>query len=305
MKRPDFEEKTYEKYFGWELLRHTKGAYSPGQCYEHYLGFDDGFFVRPWFLWRYRFLFPDWWARRYPGMKISEIDQIAAQVSRSLPEFRFNIFVQYKRPVYLCGHGSREWKDWKRPYFRYGITPHQQIALDGVHLASRGRAAVIYAAPVFMDSTILYRHFGSRNIIANSNIVSVHELTDHSRYTYVYPGGGGKVHSDQEEVRSASFQDIMQSVSEQDGSGFYDHVVQTARFIEAGVQGYEEARMLLEIVRREFFSVGGVVEAEVEAAGFIYALCTIFAFVDAFNTNIFMIANVESERGAQAPRSDG
>lgn len=46
----EFKEKTYEKYFYGELCRQTQICYSPDQCDEHFLGFDDAFFLPKEFL---------------------------------------------------------------------------------------------------------------------------------------------------------------------------------------------------------------------------------------------------------------
>lgn len=39
-----FNERTYEKYFGRQLARATKSPYSPDLRDEYYLGFDEAFF---------------------------------------------------------------------------------------------------------------------------------------------------------------------------------------------------------------------------------------------------------------------
>ncbi len=44
--KAQFKEKTYEKQFGIEIGRLTNIVYSPDQCDEKYLGFDDAFFCR-------------------------------------------------------------------------------------------------------------------------------------------------------------------------------------------------------------------------------------------------------------------
>jgi hypothetical protein len=41
----EFKEKPYEKYFGIELGRRTNVTFSPDQCDEGFLGFDDAFFL--------------------------------------------------------------------------------------------------------------------------------------------------------------------------------------------------------------------------------------------------------------------
>ena len=230
---------------------------------------------------------------RHRGIVLSDIDEFLKEGSKSLPEVRLNLFVQYKRPEYVLGTRGAEWGSWQQPYFRYGITQHQQVALDGVYRASNGRAEVVYAAPVFIDSDTLFRHYGSGSIIANSNIAPVYRLSGHSRYTYVSASGGGKVHSDAEEASGASLQEILESAQEQDAVGFYSHVLQTALSMVASVAGDEQGQRVLALARREFFSAAGVSEGQVEENGFVYALCTIFAFLDAFNTSIYMLTDEE------------
>lgn len=44
MKIP-FKEKPFEKQFGIEIGRRTNTIYSPDQCDERFLGFDEAFFL--------------------------------------------------------------------------------------------------------------------------------------------------------------------------------------------------------------------------------------------------------------------
>jgi hypothetical protein len=79
----EFKEKTYEKYFGFELARRTKITFSPDQCDEEFLGFDDAFYLPqlhlfPWlpYLRRSR-------RQRISGISSRDIDIFASQRTRS------------------------------------------------------------------------------------------------------------------------------------------------------------------------------------------------------------------------------
>src|SRR5450631_1110624 len=126
-----FKEKTYEKYFGGEVARLTTITFSPDQCDESYLGFDDAFRL-PWFLLRRWFPHLRRGSRGCSaGLSIRELDDLTAQMIQRMPPFRFNIFVQYKRPEYLLRSSAQEWSCWNSPYFRYDTTPHQHDLLLG------------------------------------------------------------------------------------------------------------------------------------------------------------------------------
>jgi hypothetical protein len=199
-----FKEKTYEKYFGHELARRTKVTFSPDQCDEAFLGFDDAFFL-PWpflpHLRRRR------WARR-PGLTISELDHIGDEISQRLRLFKFNLFVQYERPEYLSRPSAVEWPCWGKPYFRYETTPHQHALLAKIERQSHGRAATVYAAPAFWSNNDLWSHVTSESIVAQSNIASVGRLNGHSRFSYLAAGCVGKGHSDPVGIESPAIEQV-------------------------------------------------------------------------------------------------
>jgi len=91
----EFKEKPYEKYFGDELARLTNVTFSPDQRDEFLLGIDEAFLLPPPFLMgRLPHMRRRRWARlhRFP---LSELDHIGDELSRRLPPFKFNLFVQY------------------------------------------------------------------------------------------------------------------------------------------------------------------------------------------------------------------
>ena len=153
-----FKERTYEKFFGHQLARVTNVSYSPDLHDEFHLGFDEAFFVPilSRFLWYRKLFIPQLWYGR--GLLLSEVDSFVKEVGNDLPRFRYNFFVQYKRPEYVSHHRGKEWKYWECSYYRYRITQHQQEALARVHAAASGRAAVVYASPAFLTWEKLFEY---------------------------------------------------------------------------------------------------------------------------------------------------
>ena len=151
-----FEEKTFEKYFGHEVARYANYTYSPGQFGEATLGFDEAFdipFHR--LLWKWHLLYGGHVLRK-KGISLSDYNNLLERELRNLPKFKLNLFVQYKRPEYVYFAGADEWPLWEKPYYRYCITDHQQMALVKLSAESSGRAAVVYASPAFWMSDDLF-----------------------------------------------------------------------------------------------------------------------------------------------------
>lgn len=287
MARAEFEEKTYEKYFGWELIRHAKASYSPGQCGELLVGFDDAFWLIRVASLRFRHLFPGSWL---PGLSVSEVNDLARTIGHELPPFRFNIFVQYKRPQQMVGNRSAEWRCWGRPYYRYHTTNHQQAALTTIHRASRGRAAVVYAAAAFVRNERLFECAQSRQVIDNSNIAAVERLVDHEVYTYDRSGNIGVAHSDPEEIDSPNFLEIVRNIPEQEGALFYDHVVATARIVRTSLEELQGHLDILDVSIRTNMILAGIDDGQLERDSFVDAIYTIEAFLDLYNTSLYMLA---------------
>ncbi len=285
----EFEEKTYEKYFGHELVRGRLISFSPGQCAENALGFDEAFRV-PWYIFYRRFmhLMPRPWSS-LSGIDRDEINELAKDLSDHLPEFRFNLFVQFKRPEYVSGLQGKERADWQRAYYRYLISKNQQKTLERLHSISAGRAAVVYASPALWTKFDLFDAVAKKAVIARSNIVSVDKLTGHGRFTYVSPGGHGKAYSEPEDIRSPLLEEVIETGMRQDGFPFNKHIQLAASQIEGAVEGDEDARELLNLARTALLSdtKGGLAGESSES--FSFALATIEAFSDAFGISFYAI----------------
>jgi hypothetical protein len=209
----EFKEKTFEKYFGHELARLTNITFSPDQCDEALLGFDEAFFMAE-----------EWFCRfgpyvrrrrrgRLTGIEIDEFNKLGKRIASHMPEFRLNLFVQFKRPAYLTSRGAREWSDWKQSYYRYETTLHQQEALERIDAQSYGRAATIYASPAFWQAADLWEHMRNGTIVEHSNLASAGKLKDHGHYSYIEPGCFGKGHSETVDIESDPLKQII-------GTGF-------------------------------------------------------------------------------------
>jgi len=285
----EFKEKTYEKYFGFELARLTNVTFSPDQCDEAFLGFDDAFFV-PWphLIGRFPHMRRSRWARLH-GLSIQEFDRHIGRATKHMPPFRFNLFVQYKRPEYLFRSNAAEWLDWGNPYFRYTTTPHQQDLLEAIEQQSNNRAATVYASPAFWRADDLWGHVKAESVVDHSNIASVGRLRGHSRFSYVGSGCNGQGHSEATPLESTPFKQILETGMGQEGLPFKQHVKRAAKQIEETARGSDFAGPLLKRAREaiigEWLEDG---EAPTEGS-LLFALTTIEAFSDIFDVSYYAI----------------
>ena len=285
-----FKERTYEKYFGHQLARSTNLSYSPDLIDEFHLGFDEAFFIPiPSRTLRYRKLFIPWQLFR-TGLRLSEVDSFVKDVGDALPPFRFNFFVQYKRPEYVSHHRGGEWKDWESSYYRYRITQHQQDEFARLHAAARGRAAVVYASPAFLTWEDLFEHVKNQRVISESNLASANRMSGHDRFTYTSAGSQGKVHSEAEDVNSPTFEEIMQSRFEQDGMALYEHTQKMAQAIEISMEEDEDGKRFMLAARGALLSSIGVDLEELNSSNFINAVSTIEAFSDIYDLSYYSVS---------------
>lgn len=209
-----FKEKTYEKYFGHELSRLTTITYSPDQCDESILGFDEAFFMPK-----------EWFQRHGPyvrrsrrgrlsGIEIKDFNFLGKLAAERMPPFKFNLFVQFKRPKFLSSRGAKQWSDWKQSYYRYETTPHQQEALEKIDAQSYGRAATIYASPAFWGDSDLWENVRNEDVVNHSNMAEVGKLRGHDHYSYTTPGFHGKGHSETVDIESQPLSQIIGSALE-------------------------------------------------------------------------------------------
>lgn len=283
----EFEEKTYEKYFGHELVRGRLVSFSPGQHAENALGFDEAFHV-PWHVLyrRFRHLMPRPWSR-LSGIGRDEINRVARDLSHYLPEFRFNLFVQFKRPEYVSGPRGAERADWQCAYYRYLISTNQQRTLERLHSISAGRAAVVYASPALWTKADLFDAAAKRAVISRSNIVSVDKLTGHGRFTYVSPGGHGIAYSEPVDIESLAVEQLVEEGLRQEALPFSQHIKRAALQVEAAVKGDEGAARMLNLARLAILRGDEVETASASLESFWFALATIEAFSDAFDVSFY------------------
>lgn len=285
VKAAEFEEKTYEKYFGDEIKRKITDAFSPGQMAEHDLGFDESFFV-PWLcrnIW-FRGLFPSPWFW-YEGIDLPDIGYLPTGLVGQLPDFRLNLFVQCKRPEFVSGHRASEWHSWNSPYFRYNLMAHQQQALEKLNEHSAGRAAVVYASPAFWQTSELFHKRASREVVTGSNIAQAAAMTGHDRFTYVASGSFGIAHSEPEQIQGPTVEELIDKGRENERLRWDAHVEKTAIAIRKSLtEGTESAQLLdvmIDVIYREFSRIF------VRRGAILKDLATIEAFCDIFGLKIF------------------
>lgn len=281
----EFKEKTYEKYFFYELARHAPFMYSPDHWDESFLGFDDAFLLP---LPRLPGLLPYMrrrrWARMH-GMTLSELERIAEEDSCRMPTIGFNLFVQYKRPEYIRSPRATEWPEWHAAYFRYSTTDRQQDLLEAIERQSHGRAATVYASPALWRATGLWAHAQARSVISQSNVASAGRPSGHKRYSCDSAGYEGKGHSQATELKSRPLKEIIQEGLEQKELPFDEHIRRVAELIEDTVNGRDVDAQLYEQARAAILGEG---DGEgLSSSSLFQALLTIEAFSDAFDTSYY------------------
>lgn len=264
-----FEEKQYEQHLNNELIARQELLYVPGQVLEGQLGFDAAAYSINRSFWKlfdpfppYPFFHRFWLDPRRSGVQLCREwwDDLEKAIPY-FPRFRFNVFVQHKRPEYLTTQRSNEWEHWNTPYYRFALTSHQQKALEQLENRAAPSAIVVYASPAFIELETLWQSIERRQLIEKSNFCQPSKLIGHHLYTYNSPGNQGKAHSESEDVESF---------------GFYEHLSQFG----ANLQPAEDNRSFL-------IQLGNILQAAIEDCGRIS---------EAFDTiSHDLIAETESE----------
>lgn len=202
----EFEEKQYEMPLNIELATRAP-IYVPGQVFENKIGFDAAIFSKNpkfWKLWFDRSMWwppalrkyrrgtsikPDWWGCLEEALN-----------DERFPKFKFNLFIQHKRPEFIFSSLGKEYKHWNQPYFRYDLDSDQQENLYRLEQKVYSNAIVVYGCPAFWRFTELWNFVSSRKLVDNSNFVQPHDLNGHQRYTFTSSGKTGKAFSERREV---------------------------------------------------------------------------------------------------------
>jgi hypothetical protein len=79
------------------------------------------------------------------------------------------IFLQFKRSDYLERKNAKDYKHFKKPYYRFGIRPNSKSKQHQLMLDLESRANdVFYAGPIFSKSHELDLHYINQTVSANS-----------------------------------------------------------------------------------------------------------------------------------------
>lgn len=233
----EFEEKQYEQLLNMELAGTKQILYVPGQVFENVIGIDAAIYSRSrrfWRLWRFR---PSW----PPGVYLEprfwdwtgkELDDDA------FPKFRFNVFVQHKRPEYISSRLGREYRYWNRPYFRYDLNASQQHVLHKLEQKVSSSAIVVYACAAFWQLKELWDLNRNRTLVENSSFVQPYNLSGHQRYTFIRDGNIGKAFSEPLDIESI---DLVKEIDRMFEVG--EHFENNTGFI------YSLYRSIMEVVR--------------------------------------------------------
>jgi hypothetical protein len=216
-----FEEKTYEQYLTSELVHNRQLFFPPGQVLENIVGFDVALRTSNHTFWK---LFPHmsrWWQRMffiYPSgiCLMHEWWQKLEHEIEYFPKFKFNCFIQAKRPNRMIGFNSQEYSLWKQPYFRYDIFSNQQKALESLAQKTSGKAIVVYACPAFHTYKELWSAINTRQLVKQSNFCEVAKLNGHSRYSFASAGNIGIAHSEPTPIESKSFEKALEELHNQE-----------------------------------------------------------------------------------------
>jgi hypothetical protein len=187
LKHAEFEEAEYRGPL-FNQLDSSNLVWEPGQVFEHHIGIDRALWTANAYL-----LALHGHTATLAGVALSRYDLDYIWQSRNrrkkLPSFRLNLFVQAKRPLYgryapktLKEHGL------KSPYWRFEVTPHQQLALERLHTILKGRAIVCYACPAFHKEALLHKWTVEPLMVEHSTFPDVSQLNGHEAWNFSEPG---------------------------------------------------------------------------------------------------------------------
>lgn len=215
-----FEEKQYENQMNMILacqegIYKNKSLFSPGQVLEGQLGFDVAMhtcnkkfmrnFYRDWDYLFYEYI--NYWRHGMELKNLYEFHEVYEEIFNHMPNIKYNIFIQYKKPKFIKKSTAPEYWKWKTSYFRYKLTDHQQKILEELTHSIGNQALVIYASPAFVTQEEFWENVNNQTMIDNSNFCKVEELIGHHRYTYIKGGRYGIAFSEPEEVRTINIKE--------------------------------------------------------------------------------------------------
>lgn len=212
----EFEEKQYEQHLNLELLKGSNLLFPPGQMLENTVGFDAALFTAHPKFWKHFSFYYKWYHRLLHnapnGISLPiELWQEIEQNIEHFPKFKFNAFIQHKRPEYMKRSDASEWASWNGSYYRYKLMSHQHDALSKIDNLIGNKGVVVYACPAFYKTSDLWNAVKDQKIIETSNFCQVSRLNGHGVFTYQKAGSYGIGHSEPENIESYS---LMKRLSE-------------------------------------------------------------------------------------------
>lgn len=295
MTSAQFEEKEYEGCLYHELTSGEIPLWPPGQVLENYLGFDVALLsihrlfwsihrisrpprgVAPWY-------FP--WPFVPRGFDRSR-----------LPRFRYNCFIQSKRPMYgrrlsrrLSSLGP------KRPFYRFSIESDQQATLEAAAARIGKRAIFCYAAPVFWRSQDLFSCARAQEIVDSSTFPPIGAVEAQHYWYYNRPGAAGIANRSFESSEMPSLRSRIDEIIAEHGaeteetespSAALTHLAREieSTFKESNIGGYPRGEFLLR-EWQEFDEAARGLELPPAVSSYF----RVSAFADFFNLAWFTIA---------------
>lgn len=219
----EFEEKEYEQHLNLELLKGSNLLFPPGQMLENTVGFDAALFTAHPKFWKH-FPFHYKWHHRLlhnspNGISLPiELWQEIDQNIEHFPKFKFNAFIQHKRPEYMKRSDASEWESWYSSYYRYKLMTHQQDALSKIADVIGSKGVVVYACPAYYKRSDLWNSIKNQKVVETSNFCQVSRLNGHGVFTYQKAGSIGIAHSEPERIESYNLQERFSELSETESS---------------------------------------------------------------------------------------
>lgn len=206
----EFEEKEFEKPLYNQLENGKCDVWTPGQCFEGYIGFDYSGNIDTYEFWkRFGGFVPK-------GVVLNDYNMgyIWKKMKRKriLPNFSINLFIQAKRPYIHSGTFSGAIYDTK--HYSFEINHRQQRILERLDQKLNHRALLVYASPVFGTYEELYRYTREGNVIDNTSFPKIDTLAGHSHWYYC-DTKNGIAHSEPEEEKSFNIFELIERLKQE------------------------------------------------------------------------------------------
>ena len=180
----DFEESEFRGPLYNQLERGNHLVWEPGQVFEKHIGIDRAAYVTD----------PSFWALHghltpMHGVVLVDFDWNyiwkARLKNKALPDFQLNLFLQAKRPhAGTRPRGKIRKAGLTADYWKFEVTPHQQVALERMSKSLSAKALVCYASPAFHTQAALYEHTKNQSIVSASTFPAVDTLAGHGAWYY-------------------------------------------------------------------------------------------------------------------------